>query len=76
MNKQNRNRIIDTENDLMVARWEGNKGYEQKSEGIKKYKLVVTEKSWGHKIQHRKYISQRIYMQDPWTGRENGVGMT
>ena len=26
MNKQNRNRIIDTENVLMVDRWEGGRG--------------------------------------------------
>ena len=36
-------------------------------EGIKKYELVVTEQSWGSKIQHREQSRQRTYMQDPWT---------
>ena len=45
MNKQNRKRIIGTENVLMVARWEGScgGGGGDKREGIKKSKLVVTE---------------------------------
>ena len=43
MNKQNRNRIIDTENVLMVARGEGFGGLVQKGEGIEKYRLIVTE---------------------------------
>ena len=30
-------------------------GMSKKGEGIKKYKLVFTEQSWGCKIQHRKY---------------------
>ena len=38
MNKQNRSRIIDTENILKVAGWEGNQGMGEKGEGIKKYK--------------------------------------
>ena len=39
---QNRNRIIDIENVLMVARWErGVKGMGEIGEGIEKYKLVV-----------------------------------
>ena len=46
MNKQNSNRLKDTENIMMVTRW----GWEvgkvgeigKKVEGIKKYKLVVT----------------------------------
>ena len=37
MNKQNRNRIIDTENVLIVARWEGVWGMGEKVERIKKY---------------------------------------
>ena len=43
MKKQNRNRLIDTENILMVARWSGGWRMGKKGEGIKKYKLVVTE---------------------------------
>ena len=43
MSKQNRNRLIDSENILTVARWEGVEGMGEKGEGIKKYKLVVTE---------------------------------
>ena len=33
MNKQNRNRLLETENKVMVARW--------KNEWIKKYKFIV-----------------------------------
>ena len=40
MNKHNRNRLIDAENILMVDRWEGFQGMDEKDEGIKKYKLV------------------------------------
>ena len=47
MNKQNRNRLIDTENRLMDARWEGGGKLGAKAEGIKKYKLVVTKYSHG-----------------------------
>ena len=43
MNKQNRNRLIDTEKILSVARWEEDWGTGKKGEGIKKYKLIVTE---------------------------------
>ena len=50
MNKQNRNRLIDTENVLMVARWERVRGMGEKGEEIKKYRLVVTEQSLGRKI--------------------------
>ena len=35
--------IMDTENILMVARWSGGWRMGKKGEGIKKYKLVVTE---------------------------------
>ena len=35
MNKQNRNRLIGTENILMVARWEGVGRLGEKDEGIK-----------------------------------------
>ena len=43
MNKQNRNRLIDAEDILTVARWDGPWGTGEKDEGIEKYKLVVTE---------------------------------
>ena len=39
----------------MVARLEGVRGLDEKGEGIKKYKLVVTKQSWGCKVQHRKF---------------------
>ena len=55
MNKQNRNSLIDTENKLIISRWEGNWGLGEKCEGIKKYKLVVTKQSWGCKVQHKEY---------------------
>ena len=43
MNRQNRNRIIDAKNILMVAKWEEVEGMGEKAKGIKKYKLVVIE---------------------------------
>ena len=43
MKKKNRNKLIDTENILMVAEWKGSSGLGGKGEGIKKYKLVVAE---------------------------------
>ena len=42
-NKQKRNRFMDTENKLMVTRWEEIGGLGEKGEGINKYKLVVTK---------------------------------
>lgn len=47
--QQNRNRLLDAENILTVARWEGVEGYEWKADGIKQHKLLVTEQSWGCK---------------------------
>ena len=41
-------------------------GFGQKDEGIKKYKLVVTEQSRDVKYSIGE-SSQRTYMQDPWT---------
>ena len=55
MIKENRNSLIDTENILTVARWEGIGGDGEKGKGIKKYKLVVTEQPWGCKVQYREY---------------------
>ena len=49
-NKQNRNTSIDTENRLMVARWEGLWEMGEKGKRIKNYKLVVTEKSQRCKL--------------------------
>ena len=45
INKQNGNRLIDTEDGLMAARWDGVGGLGVKGEGIEKYRLVVTEQS-------------------------------
>ena len=42
MNKQNRNRIIATENVLMVSKWEGRvRGLGEKGEWIKQYKWLL-----------------------------------
>ena len=35
-NKQNRNRLIDTKNNLRVARWEGGEELSEKGKGVKK----------------------------------------
>ena len=43
MNKQNRNRLRDTEDILMVTKWEGVGRLGEKGGGLRKYKLVVTE---------------------------------
>ena len=43
----------DTENMLMAATWEEVGRIGEKAERMKKYKLVVTEWSWGCKVQHR-----------------------
>ena len=39
MNKQNRNRFVNTENTLMIARWEGVWRLGEKDEEIKSYKI-------------------------------------
>ena len=41
--KQNKNRIIDPENNLMTARWDEGLGNRWKADGIKKHKLVVPQ---------------------------------
>ena len=46
-NKQNRNRLIHTENKLMIARRRGAGGLDEKGERIKMYKLAVTRQSCG-----------------------------
>ena len=43
------------ESRLVAARGEGAWGTEGKGEGIKRCRLVVTEQSWGCKVQHREY---------------------
>ena len=52
---QNKNRIIDTESILMVAREKGFREMGEKGEGVKKYKLVVTKYSWGCKVWCREF---------------------
>ena len=53
--KQNRNRLTDTENRQTAVRGEGIGKLGEKGEGIKKYKSVVTEQSQRCKLQHRKH---------------------
>ena len=55
MSKQKRNRLIDAENILTVARWEGGWGLGEIGKGIKKYKLAVTKQSWGCKVERREH---------------------
>ena len=43
--KNETDNLIDTENKLMLARWEGVWEMVEKVEGIKKYKLAVTKQS-------------------------------
>ena len=43
MNKQNRNRLINTDIRIMVPRGKGLGGLGKNGDGIKKYKLVETE---------------------------------
>ena len=64
ISKQNRNRIIDTENVLMVVRWQEFWDTGENCEGIKKYKFVFTEYPGGCKPQHREWSSKRTYIQD------------
>ena len=47
MNKQNKNRLIDTENKLVVARWERGWGMGGKAEGIRKHALPVIKAFMG-----------------------------
>ena len=52
--KQNRKRLIVTENRLLAAGGEGGWGLGEKGEGVNNYKLVVTESSQGCKLKHRR----------------------
>ena len=55
MNKQNRNRLIDTENRLVIFRGRGGwGGWVKRGEGSEKYRLVVTKESWGCQLEHRR----------------------
>ena len=54
MDRQSINRLIDAKNRLRVARWEGVVGLGIKGEGIEKDRLVVTEQSWGCKVQPKR----------------------
>ena len=53
--RQNRTRLIDRENRLMVARGEGLWKLGEKGEGVEKYRMVVTEWPWRCQVQHREY---------------------
>ena len=46
---------MDTENILMIARWELVEGLDEKGEGIEKYHLVVTKWSQGREVQQKGY---------------------
>ena len=57
----------------------GGLGEGGKGEGIKKYKVVVTEQSRRCEVQRRESSSQRTYTHDPWSrttvwGLPEGVG--
>ena len=54
-NKENRNKLIDTENPLVFARWEGVGRIGEKGEGIKTYMLPVIVTVVGWKAQQRAY---------------------
>lgn len=43
MNRQNKERLIDTKSLLMDARWEGDGQMSRRVEGVKKHKLVAAE---------------------------------
>ena len=75
MNKQNRNRPIDTENRLIVARREGTGGLGEKHEGIEKHKMVVTKQSWRCEVRHRKYSNNTVIPMVP-VGYRNIRGNT
>lgn len=45
--QQNENRLIDTGNELVIARQDRGLGAGWKNEGIKKYALVITKEPWG-----------------------------
>ena len=54
-NKQNRNKLIDSENILMVARGEADFGMGEKGERIKRCKLPLIKIVTGRKLQHGEY---------------------
>ena len=50
--KQQKNKLIDTENRLMVARGNRFGGWAKWVRGVKRYKLPVINKSWGCDVHH------------------------
>ena len=58
INEQTKQKKDSWGNRLVVARGERVGGLGEKGEGTEKYRQVVTEQSWGYKVQHRKYIQQ------------------
>ena len=60
MNKQNRNKLIDTKNNLMVARSGGLGTVSEEGDGIKKQKLPVLSEMFNwHKDQYIKLGSRK-----------------
>ena len=55
INKQAEQKQIHRQNVLTGASRKLDREMGEKSEGIKKYNLIVTELSWGCKVQHREY---------------------
>ena len=55
---QNRNRLTDTQNRLMVHRGEEGWQMGEKGEGTEKHRLVVTEYPWGSEVRHREFSQE------------------
>ena len=47
INELTKQKLTDTENILMIAGWEGDRGLGERGEGVKKYTPTVTEWPWG-----------------------------
>ena len=58
VSKQNRNKLIDTEHRLTVARGEGAGGLGEKGEGIEKCRLIITKQSLGQEVPHKEQSPQ------------------
>ena len=56
----------------MMARWEGGQGVGEKGEGIKKYKSVVTERSWGYKYCIENRVAKEYICMIPGHGQRCG----
>ena len=57
---------IETDSQIQRRDWwlwkgRGVRGWDEKGEGIKKYKFVVIKQSWGCKVQHRELIIITMY---------------